>query len=236
MIRFRDLTLAHGARKLFQGASLTLERSWKIGLVGSNGSGKSSLIAALAGELAPDAGDYELQAGMRLALIEQEAPALDQPVLEYLLDADGDLRDAEAAIRDAETDGDGERIAAAHERLAHVDGYTARARAQTLLSGLGFAPADGTRTVGEFSGGYRMRLNLARALMRPSDLMLLDEPTNHLDLDTILWVENWLRSYPGMMLVVSHDRDFLDRVTDHTLAIVNESLRLYTGNYSSYER
>ena len=132
--------------------------------------------------------------------------------------------------------GDGERLALAHERYAHAGGYTAQARAMALLAGLGFAQADALRPVREFSGGYRMRLNLGRALVRPSDLLLLDEPTNHLDLDTILWFENWLRGYAGMLLVVSHDRDFLDRVSDHTLAIGNATLRLYAGNYSAYER
>ena len=236
MIRLRNLSLARGPHRLFAGASLTLERGWKIGLVGANGSGKSSLLALLAGELAADAGDCERQPGSRLARIEQEAPALEQAVLAYLLSADEALMAAEDAILAAEEEGDGEAIAAAHERYAQAGGYTAQARALALLAGLGFAPADAQRAVREFSGGYRMRLNLARALMRPSDLLLLDEPTNHLDLDTILWLEGWLRGYAGTLIVVSHDRDFLDRVTDHTLAIANESLRLYTGHYSAYER
>ncbi len=236
MIRLRDLALARGGRPLISGASLTLERGWKTGLVGANGSGKSSLLALVAGELAADAGECEIQPGTRLARIEQEAPALEQPVLEFLLDADGPLREAEAQIAAAGRSGDGERIAAAHERYAQAGGYSARARAQALLAGLGFAADDGERAVGEFSGGYRMRLSLARALMRPSDLLLLDEPTNHLDLDTILWLEGWLRGYAGLVLVVSHDREFLDRVSDHTLALANERLRLYTGSYSAYER
>jgi ATP-binding cassette subfamily F protein 3 len=236
VIRLRNLSLARGAELLIAGAALTIERGWKLGLVGANGSGKSSLLALIAGELGAESGDCELQPGVRLARIEQEAPALDQPVLEYLLDADSELRDAEAAIRDAEQAGDGERIAEAHERYRQAGGYSAQSRAQTLLAGLGFAAADGARAVREFSGGYRMRLNLARALMRPSDLLLLDEPTNHLDLDTILWLESWLRGYPGTLIVVSHDRDFLDRVADHTLAIAQHALRLYSGNYSAYER
>ena len=236
MILFRNLALARGAQPLFGGASLTLERGWKIGLVGANGSGKSSLLALIAGELAADGGDCEVQPGTRIARIEQEAPALEQPVVEYLLDADAELREAEAAIVAAETAGDGERLALAHERYAHADGYTAQARAMVLLAGLGFAQADALRAVKEFSGGYRMRLNLGRALIRPSDLLLLDEPTNHLDLDTILWLENWLRGYAGTLLVVSHDRDFLDRVSDHTLAIANATMRLYSGNYSAFER
>jgi ATP-binding cassette subfamily F protein 3 len=236
MIRLRNLSLARGAERLIAGATLTLERSWKLGLVGANGSGKSSLLALIAGELGADTGDCELEPGVRLARIEQEAPALDQPILEYLLDADSELRAAESAIGEAELAGDGERIAVAHERYAQAGGYAARSRAQALLGGLGFAPGDTSRAVREFSGGYRMRLNLARALMRPSDLLLLDEPTNHLDLDTILWLENWLRGYPGTLIVVSHDRDFLDRVADHTLAITDHALRLYSGNYSAYER
>ena len=248
MILFRNLAIARGPRTLFDRASLTLERGWKIGLVGANGSGKSSLLSLMAGELTPDRGECEIQPGTRLAWIEQVAPALDQPVLEYLLDADTGLRASEAAISEAEAahhdEDDGHALALAHERFAHADGYTARARAAALLAGLGFPPDAGDRAVKEFSGGYRMRLNLGRALMSPSDLLLLDEPTNHLDIDTVLWLENWLRSYPGTLLVVSHDRDFLDRVTERTLAILpggtkdemRGSMRLYTGNYSSYEQ
>ncbi len=236
MIALRNLALARGNQMLIAAASLTLERGWKIGLVGANGSGKSSLLALLAGELAPDTGECSVQPGTRLARIEQEAPALEQHVLDYLLDADTALRAAEAEIVAAEEAHDGVRIAAAHEHYSHAGGYTAQARAQTLLAGLGFANADAARAVREFSGGFRMRLNLGRALMRPSDLLLLDEPTNHLDLDTILWLENWLRGYPGTLIVVSHDREFLDRVSDHTLAIHHETLRLYGGNYSTYER
>jgi len=236
MIRLRNLALARGAQRLFAGASLTLERGWKVGLVGANGSGKSSLLALVAGELGADAGDCEIQPGTRLARIEQEAPALERPVLAYLLAADEPLVAAEQGILEAEEAADGEAIAAAHERYAQAGGYTAQARAQALLAGLGFAPGDASRAVREFSGGFRMRLNLARALMRPSDLLLLDEPTNHLDLDAILWLEGWLRGYAGTLIVVSHDRDFLDRVTDHTLAIANEALRLYTGSYTAYER
>jgi ATP-binding cassette subfamily F protein 3 len=236
MIRLRNLTLARGAQRLISGASLTLERGWKIGLVGPNGSGKSSLLAMIAGELAPDAGDCEVQPGSRLARIEQEAPSLEQRVLDYLLDADGRLRAAEREILAAEATSDGTQLALAHEHYAHAGGYTAQARALALLAGLGFVQEDAARPVREFSGGYRMRLNLGRALMRPSDLLLLDEPTNHLDLDAILWLENWMRGYPGTFLVVSHDRDFLDRVSDHTLAIAGETLRAYDGNYSAYER
>jgi ATP-binding cassette subfamily F protein 3 len=211
-----------------------------VGLVGANGSGKTSLLALLAGELAPDAGDCEIQPGTRLARVEQEAPALERSVLEYLLDADAELCAAEAEVAAAHAGGDGHAIAHAHERLHHAGGYTARARAQTLLAGLGFAPDDGARAVREFSGGFRMRLNLARALLAPSDLLLLDEPTNHLDLDTILWLEGWLRAYEGTMIVVSHDRDFLDRVSDHSLAILpaegGGTMRLYDGGYSQFER
>ena len=249
MILFRNLSVARGPRTLFSGASLTLERGWKIGLVGANGSGKSSLLSLMAGEFTPDRGDCEIQPGTRVARIEQEAPALEQPVLEYLLDADLELRAAQEAVQSAErahyeSEGAQEHaqanaLALAHEHLEHAGGYTARARAAALLAGLGFAPDAGARAVREFSGGYRMRLNLGRALMRPSDLLLLDEPTNHLDIDTVVWLENWLGAYPGTLLVVSHDRDFLDRVIDRTLAILpggeSGSMRLYTGNYSSYE-
>ncbi len=236
MLLLRNLTVSRGPNTLFSGASLTLERGWKVGLVGANGSGKSSLLAVLAGDLAPDGGDCEIQPGTRLARIEQEAPALDRRVVDYLLDADLPLRAAEREIAEAEASANGERMALAHEHFERADGYTSRARALALLAGLGFSQEDGARAVREFSGGYRMRLNLARALMAPSDLLRLDEPTTHLDLDTILWLENWLRAYPGTFLVVSHDRDFLDRVCDRTLALAASTLRLYGGNYSWYEQ
>jgi len=240
MILLRNLALSRGPHLLFSGVSLTLERGWRVGLVGANGSGKSSLLALMAGDLSPDAGDCEIQPGMRMARVEQEAPALERSVLDYLLDADTELRAAEAEIAAAEAGDDGEAIAHAHERFARADGYTAPSRALVLLAGLGFAPGDEARAVREFSGGYRMRLNLARALIAPSDLLLLDEPTNHLDLDTILWLEGWLRAYEGMTIVVSHDRDFLDRVCDHSLAILPAEeggvMRLYDGGYSQFER
>jgi ATP-binding cassette subfamily F protein 3 len=240
MILLRNLALTRGPHPLFAGVSLTLERGWRVALVGPNGSGKTSLLALLAGELAPEAGDCEIQPGTRLARVEQEAPALERPVLDYLLDADAALRAAEREIAAAEARGDGEAIAHAHERHARAGGYTAHARAQTLLAGLGFAPGDAARAVREFSGGFRMRLNLARALVTPSDLLLLDEPTNHLDLDTILWLEGWLRAYAGTLIVVSHDRDFLDRVCDHSLAILpaenGGAVRLYDGGYSRFEQ
>jgi len=240
MILLRNLALARGPHPLFSGVSLTLERGWRVGLVGANGIGKTSLLALLAGELAPDAGDCEIQPGTRLARVEQEAPALERPVLDYLLDADAELRAAEREIAAAEALDDGEAIAHAHERHERVGGYTARARAQTLLAGLGFAPGGASRAVREFSGGFRMRLNLARALLAPSDLLLLDEPTNHLDLDAILWLEGWLRAYEGTVIVVSHDRDFLDRVCDHSLVILPAEggglVRLYDGGYSRFEQ
>ena len=239
MILLRNLALSRGPHLLFAGVSLTLERRWRVGLVGANGSGKSSLLALLAGELAPDAGDCEIQPGLRMARVEQEAPALERAVLDYLLDADTELRGAEGELADADAGGNGHAIAHAHERLERAGGYTARARALVLLAGLGFAPGDEARAVREFSGGYRMRLNLARALIAPSDLLLLDEPTNHLDLDAILWLENWLRAHEGMLIVVSHDRDFLDRVCDHTLALLpgaqGGAARLYDGGYSQFE-
>ena len=239
MILLRNIALSRGPHRLFDGASLSLERGWKIGLVGANGSGKTSLLALLAGEIAPDAGECSVQPGTRIARVEQEAPALERRALDYLLDADTELRAAESAIGAGEREGDGHRIADAHERYASAGGYTAQARAAAILAGLGFSDGDGARALRDFSGGYRMRLNLGRALVRPSDLLLLDEPTNHLDLDAILWLENWLRGYAGTLLVVSHDRDFLDRATGHTLAIQPHQdagvLRLHAGNYSQYE-
>ncbi len=235
MILLRNLALARGPQRLFDGASLSLERGWKVGLVGANGSGKSSLLALIAGELAPDAGDCAIEPRTRIVRIEQEAPALERPAIDYVLDADTALRASEKQILQAEETGHGHNLALAHERYAQAGGYTAQARAQALLAGLGFAPREAARAVREFSGGYRMRLNLARALIQPSDLLLLDEPTNHLDLDTILWLEGWLRGYAGTLVIVSHDRDFLDRTTDHVLSISNGALRLYSGNYSQFE-
>ena len=236
MITAQQLALRRGALKLFDNASFTLHAGWRVGLVGRNGCGKSSLFAMLLGQLAPDRGELQLQRGLVIASVAQETPAVAQPAIDYVLDGDSELRELEAGLEAATERGDGQRLADLHDRLAAIGGYAARARAARLLDGLGFDTPIHERHVADFSGGWRMRLNLARALMRRADLLLLDEPTNHLDLDAVLWLQDWLRSYAGTLLVVSHDRDFLDACTDHTLHIADGVVTLYNGAYSSFER
>jgi ATP-binding cassette subfamily F protein 3 len=235
VLQLRNLTLARGARRLLEDVSLQLHAGWRTGLVGPNGSGKSSLFALLGGDLVAEAGSCSVPAEWRIATVAQETPALARPALEFVLDGDDELRAIEHALAEAERADDGTRMAELHERYAALDGYGARARAASLLAGLGFANADLGRSVAEFSGGWRMRLNLARALASRADLLLLDEPTNHLDLDAVVWLERWLAAYRGSLLVVSHDRDFLDGCVTHIASIENGRLELYTGNYSSYE-
>ena len=235
LIQFRNLTLARGTRQLVEGATLQLHPGWRVGLVGANGSGKSSLFALLRGELSPEAGDLSLPGQWRIASVAQETPALDRPAIEFVLDGDAELRNIEQALADADRVHDGVAVAELHAKLAALGGYGAKARAAALLSGLGFAPGDLVRPVADFSGGWRMRLNLARALASRAELLLLDEPTNHLDLDAVVWLEQWLATYPGTLLLVSHDRDFLDGCVSHVLHIESHRLALYTGNYSTFE-
>ncbi|MGQ0501314.1 MAG: ATP-binding cassette domain-containing protein [Panacagrimonas sp.] len=236
MLSFTQLTLRRGARVLIQDATLAIHPGQRVGLVGRNGTGKSSLFALMQNHLAPDLGNFSRPRTWAVATVAQETPALPIQALEYALDGDFELRELEAALTKAEDAHDGDRISALHERLFQIDGYTARARAATLLDGLGFTQAMQAQTVAEFSGGWRMRLNLARALMCRSDLLLLDEPTNHLDLDAVLWVQNWLAAYKGTLVLISHDREFLDAVCTHTLHLHGERLTLYAGNYSAFER
>ncbi len=235
MIHFRNLTLARGARRLIEDATCQIHPGWRIGLVGANGSGKSSLFALLRGELHADMGECEIPPSWTIASVAQETPALPTAALDYALDGDVELRAIERGITTAEVSHDGHRVAELHGRLHEIAGYAAPARAAALLSGLGFADADLTRSVSEFSGGWRMRLNLAQALMSRADLLLLDEPTNHLDLDAVVWLERWLATYRGTLLLVSHDRDFLDACVTHVAHIHARHLTLYTGNYSSFE-
>ena len=236
MIRLTALTLIRGAKPLLDKADLSLNPGEKIGLIGANGSGKSSLFALLRNELQPDAGDAFFPASWRVAYVAQETPALDRPALDYAIDGDSHLRKLEAELEQAEANHDGHRIGDLHAALADADAYTVRSRGEQLLTGLGFSHAQMNLPVSSFSGGWRMRLNLAQALMCPSDLLLLDEPTNHLDLDAILWVEDWLKRYPGTLIIISHDRDFLDGVVNVIAHLEDRKLKRYGGNYSQFEK
>jgi ATP-binding cassette, subfamily F, member 3 len=235
MIRLSQLTLRRGTKTLLEAADVSLNPGDKIGLIGANGSGKSSLFALLRGELHADGGEADYPARWRVAHVAQETPALERPAIEYAIDGDTALRKLEARLADAEAADDGHAIGEIHAQMLDADAYTVRPRAEQLLHGLGFTHEQMQEPVASFSGGWRMRLNLAQALMCPSDLLLLDEPTNHLDLDAIIWLEDWLRRYAGTLLIVSHDRDFLDGVVDVVVHIDNRKLRRYSGNYSAFE-
>ena len=236
MIRLQNLTLQRGPQRLLEDAELTLHAGHKAGLIGANGAGKSSLFALLRGELHPDSGDCFLPADWRIAHMRQEIETLERLAVDYVLDGDLRLREVQRDLAAAEAAHDGAAQARLHSELDSADGYTADARARKLLAGLGFTNEQMDRQVGDFSGGWRMRLNLAQALMCPSDLLLLDEPTNHLDLDAIIWLEEWLKSYPGTLLLISHDRDFLDAVVDHVAHVDQRKITLYRGGYSAFER
>ena len=235
MLKLDNIALRRGPRTLLRGVSLAVHHGQKVGLVGANGTGKSSLFALIRGELDPDSGSVDLPRDWRLAWMAQEVPGLSQPAIEYVLDGDAELRETETALAEAEASGDGARLGELHARLHAIDGYTARARAARLLHGLGFAPGEEESPVARFSGGWRIRLSLARALMARADLLLLDEPTNHLDLDAALRLQEWLAAYPGTLLLISHDRDFLDGVVSHIAHLENADLRLYTGGFSAFE-
>lgn len=236
MIQFKQLTLVRGLKTLIQGATLQLHPGHKVGLTGANGAGKSSLFALLRGEMQLEAGDLDMPASWVIAHVAQETPALAMPAIEFVLDGDAELRQIEAALVAAEASQQGELIAELHHRLLDIEGYAAKARAAELLSGLGFSQANLQQAVATFSGGWRVRLNLARALMCRSDLLLLDEPTNHLDLDAVIWLEGWLQSYRGTLILISHDRDFLDAIVNHIAHIEQQTLTLYRGGYSDFER
>ncbi len=236
MLTLNHLFLQRGGKVLFEDVSLIVHAGQKVGLVGANGTGKSSLFSLILGEIHQDAGDLELPPRLTIAQVTQETPALPLAALDYVLDGDAELREVEAALKAAEASHDGARLAELHVRYDNLDGYAARSRAERLLAGLGFATEQRQQPVAEFSGGWRVRLNLARALMCRSDLLLLDEPTNHLDLDAVLWLEQWLRAYPGTLLLISHDRDVLDNVVGHIAHLEQRRIRLYKGNYSEFEQ
>ena len=235
MLNFTDVTVRRGPRILFSQATFSLFRGEKAGITGENGSGKSTLLALVRGEIQPDAGSFEMPGNLQVASVSQDIEATDQPAIEFVLDGDAELREVERLIAEAEARDDGARIGALHARFGGIGGYDARARAAQLMHGLGFNTADETRPIRAFSGGWRVRINVARALMCRSDLLLLDEPTNHLDIDAILWLETWLREYRGTLLLIAHDREFLDRVCDRIVNIEHGKVAAYRGNYSAFE-
>ncbi|HSC00932.1 MAG TPA: ATP-binding cassette domain-containing protein [Burkholderiaceae bacterium] len=235
MITLRDVTLRRGVKVVLERTNLTVHAGEKVGLVGRNGAGKSSLFALLAGRLHADRGDVEVPPRWRVGEVSQSMPETGDGATEFVLQGDDVLMRAQAQLIAAEAGGDGHEIAEAHLALEEAGTFDARARAQALLLGLGFRVDQLDAPVSSFSGGWRMRLQLARALMAPSDALLLDEPTNHLDLDALVWLENWLVRYPGTLIVISHDREFLDAITRVTLHVDAQHVERYTGNYSAFE-
>lgn len=236
MIVFSALQIRRGIRVLLDNATATINPGQKVGLVGKNGCGKSTLLSLLKGEITSDAGSMTFPGNWALAWVNQETPALSKPALDYVIDGDREFRQLEAELADANARNDGNAIALLHGKLDAVQAWSIPARASSLLHGLGFSQEQLQRPVSDFSGGWRMRLNLAQALICRSDLLLLDEPTNHLDLDAVIWLERWLKSYEGTLILISHDRDFLDPVVDKIIHIEQQSLFEYTGNYTSFER
>jgi ATP-binding cassette subfamily F protein 3 len=235
MLNFTGVTVRRGPRVLFSDATFGLFRGEKVGITGENGSGKSSLLALVRGDLQADAGTFEMPSNLAIAHVSQELLATDAAAIEFVLDGDAELRAIETSIAEAEAHDDGLKLGDLHARYAAVGGYDARSRAGRLMHGLGFTTADESRPVRSFSGGWRVRLNVAQALMSRSDLLLLDEPTNHLDLDAILWLERWLLEYPGTLLLIAHDREFLDRIVNRIVNIEHAKARAYRGNYSAFE-
>jgi len=234
MLSFNNIACRRDRSLLFNRVSLVIHRGQKVGLTGANGCGKSSLFAMIQGELEPDEGDISLQQNLTVTHVAQESHSSDAPAIEFVVDGDKKLRSIEHALHNVANDGEQHAMLLADYEQA--GGYSVNARAGSLLNGLGFLPEQHKFPVSDFSGGWRMRLNLAQALMSPSDLLLLDEPTNHLDLDAVLWLETWLRAREGTLLMISHDREFLDRITTHTLHIEQQAATLYTGNYSAFEQ
>ncbi|KFA40332.1 ABC-F family ATP-binding cassette domain-containing protein [Xylella fastidiosa subsp. multiplex] len=236
MISLRHFAMRRGGRLLLSNVDITLHAGDRVGVVGRNGVGKSSLFAAIRGELEADKGNVELPGKLRIASVAQETPSLSDLALDFVLSGDDVVAEVLRVEAEANAREDWEAVAAAHQRLAEIGGYDAEARAGKLLHGLGFITQTQRRAVSTFSGGWRVRLNLARALMMPSDLLLLDEPTNHLDMDAVFWLEQWLQKYPGTLLLISHDREFLDNVATHILHLHDGNAKLYVGGYTDFER
>ena len=235
MLYFSSLALRRGARLLISDATFTIYRGEKVGIVGANGTGKSTLLALVLGEIQPDAGSFEMPSQLVMAHVAQELHATERPAIEFVMDGDAELRATERAIADAEEREQGARLGELHAKYAAIGGYDARSRAGRLMHGLGFSAEDESRPVSAFSGGWRVRLNVAQALMCRSDLLLLDEPTNHLDLDAVIWLEGWLRNYQGTLLMIAHDREFLDRTVSRIVHLEHGKAQIYTGNYSAFE-
>jgi len=236
MLQFTNFALRRGSRLLLDAVNLQIHPGQKAGITGANGTGKSSLFAAVLGDIEGDAGELRFPRDWVIAHVAQQTPQDSRPAIEYVLDGDVEMRLVEKQIEAAHQNDDGTALATLHGRYEVIGGYAARSRAGQLMYGLGFAAGDENRPVNEFSGGWRMRLNLAQALMCRSDLLLLDEPTNHLDLDAVIWLEGWLRAYQGTLLLISHDRDFLDSVVGFIVNIEHGRATLYAGNYSAFER
>ncbi|MDD5578564.1 MAG: ATP-binding cassette domain-containing protein [Methylobacter sp.] len=236
MLNFKNIALRRGSRLLFDQASFTIHKGQKVGFTGANGAGKSSLFALVRNELHLDAGDFSMPPGLEIAHVAQETPAAACSAIDYVIDGDQELRRLQNQLAIAEQADNGLKQAELHAALESIGGYTAQARAARLMSGLGFTADQQENAVNSFSGGWRMRLNLAQALMCRSDVLLLDEPTNHLDLDAVIWLQDWLCKYPGTLLLISHDRDFLDTITDHIVNIEQNKADIYTGNYSAFEK
>lgn len=238
MIQLQNISVQRGTKFLLDSADLTIYPGQKVGLIGANGTGKSTLFQLLLGQLHSDTGTLDIPKQWRVAHMAQEVGHTSRSALDYVLDGDSELRRLEQEIAHASKDPEhnGEKLAHLYSDMENIHAYTAPSRAQQLLNGLGFAPGDDKRPVSDFSGGWRIRLNLAQALMCPSDLLLLDEPTNHLDLDATLWLEEWLKRYPGTLIIISHDRDFLDNIVDRIVNIERQKLDNYSGNYSAFER
>ena len=235
MLSFNNLSLRRGSNLLFHSVSFTIHKRNKVGLVGANGTGKTSLFKMIQGEFESDSGDFNYPPDLRISCLDQEVPGSEELALSYVLSGDHKLTNIQNAIKKAEKEEDYAALGDLHSQFEDHDGFSAKSRAEQLMVGLGFTDSDFSKALNDFSGGWRVRLNLAKTLMQPSDLLLLDEPTNHLDLDTIIWLGNWIKSFQGALLLISHDREFLDECVDHIAHIHNQQIELYSGNYTQFE-